>query len=58
MKIIQAVSRRIIEIETYALAAVGVGSFLKECSSLVKWQNKLVGSLYCALGSCLALQYR
>lgn len=42
----------------YALAAAGVGSFLKEHSSLAKWQNKFVGGLYCVLGIRLALQER
>lgn len=43
---------------SYALAAAGVGSFLKERSSLAKWQNKAVGGLYCGLGIRLALQER
>ena len=43
---------------SYALTAASVGSFLKERSSLAKWQNKFVGGLYCALGVRLALQVR
>lgn len=42
----------------YALAAAGVGALLRTRSSLVKWQNKFVGGLYCALGIRLALQER
>lgn len=42
----------------YALAAAGVGAFLKTRSSVAKWQNKVVGGLYCALGIRLALQER
>ena len=43
---------------SYALAAARVRFFIKQRPSLVKWQNKIVGSLYCALGVRLALQER
>lgn len=42
----------------YALAAGGVGAFLRTRPAVARWQNKVVGSLYCALGARLALQER
>ncbi|MFN8455869.1 MAG: LysE family translocator [Anaerolineae bacterium] len=43
---------------SYALAAGRVGSFLKAHAGWAKWQDKLVGGLYCALAVRLALQER
>ena len=40
----------------YALVAARAGSFLKKSSSLVRWQNRCVGGLYCSLGIRLTLQ--
>jgi hypothetical protein len=42
----------------YACAAGRVGAFLKRSSTIARWQNKVVGSLFCALGVHLALQER
>jgi threonine/homoserine/homoserine lactone efflux protein len=41
---------------SYALAAGQVGAFLRRHPAAAKWQNKLAGGLYCALGIHLALQ--
>ncbi|MEO1115695.1 MAG: LysE family translocator, partial [Pseudomonadota bacterium] len=35
-----------------------LGSFLKKHPAVVKWQGKIVGGIYCALGARLALQDR
>ncbi|MDW7748208.1 LysE family translocator [Halomonas sp.] len=42
----------------YACAAGRVGVFLRHSPMMVKWQNRIVGSLFCALGVHLALQKR
>ncbi|HET8791984.1 MAG TPA: LysE family translocator [Modicisalibacter sp.] len=42
----------------YACAAGRVGVFLKRSPTMARWQNKVIGSLYCALGVHLALQER
>lgn len=42
----------------YACAAGRVGTFLSHSPMMVKWQNRIVGSLFCALGVHLALQER
>lgn len=42
----------------FALAAGKVGSFLRTNPAVLKWQGKVVGSIYCALGVRLALQER
>ncbi len=42
----------------FALCAGSVGGFLKRNPTVVKWQGKVVGSIYCALGLRLALQER
>ena len=39
-----------------ALAAGGVGSFLRRNPLVLRWQGKVVGGIYCALGLRLALQ--
>lgn len=42
----------------FALCAGKVGGFLKQNPTVVKWQGRMVGSIYCALGVRLALQER
>lgn len=42
----------------YACAAGRVGAFLKRSPMMERWQNKVVGGLFCALGVHLALQER
>ena len=42
----------------FAVSAGGVGKFLRRNPSVVKWQGKFVGGIYCALGVRLALQQR
>ena len=41
-----------------AIGAGGVGKFLRRNPAVLKWQGKVVGSIYCALGIRLALQER
>lgn len=42
----------------FAVSAGGLGSFLRRNPAVLKWQGKVVGSIYCALGLRLALQQR
>ncbi len=42
----------------FALCAGRVGSFLKQNLTVVRWQGRVVGSIYCALGLRLAFQER
>jgi threonine/homoserine/homoserine lactone efflux protein len=42
----------------YSVAAGSLGSFLRRNPIVLKWQGKVVGSIYCALGARLALQER
>ncbi|TGQ66836.1 MAG: LysE family translocator [Mesorhizobium sp.] len=42
----------------FALSAGGLGSFLRRNPRVLKWQGKVVGGIYCALGIRLALQQR
>jgi threonine/homoserine/homoserine lactone efflux protein len=42
----------------YSVAAGGLGNFLRRNPIVLKWQGKVVGSIYCALGARLALQER
>ncbi|MEM7488327.1 MAG: LysE family translocator [Pseudomonadota bacterium] len=42
----------------YSVAAGGLGSFLRRNPTVLKWQGKVVGGIYCALGARLALQER
>lgn len=42
----------------YSVAAGGFGSFLRRNPTVLKWQSKVVGGIYCALGARLALQER
>ena len=42
----------------FALCAGSVGGFLKRNPTVVKWQGRVVGSIYCALGVRLAFQER
>ncbi len=41
-----------------AISAGSVGSFLRRHPVVVRWQGKVVGGIYCALGARLALQER
>lgn len=43
---------------TVAVAAGGVGGFLRRHPAVLRWQGKAVGAIYCALGVRLALQER
>ncbi|MEO1240204.1 MAG: LysE family transporter, partial [Pseudomonadota bacterium] len=42
----------------YSVAAGGLGTFLRRNPTVLRWQGKVVGSIYCALGVRLALQER
>ncbi|WP_428697834.1 LysE family translocator [Stappia sp.] len=42
----------------FALAAGRLGNFLRRNPTILKWQGKVVGGIYCALGLRLALQDR
>ncbi|WP_284154812.1 LysE family translocator [Algicella marina] len=42
----------------YSLAAGGLGNFLRRNPTVLRWQGKVVGGIYCALGLRLALQER
>ncbi|EAV44336.1 Lysine exporter protein (LYSE/YGGA) [Roseibium aggregatum IAM 12614] len=42
----------------FAVSAGGLGNFLRRNPAVLKWQGKLVGTIYCALGIRLALQER
>ena len=39
-----------------AISAGGVGAFLRRNPIVLRWQGKVVGGIYCALGVRLALQ--
>ncbi len=40
----------------YSVAAGGLGNILRRNPTVLKWQGKVVGSIYCALGLRLAFQ--
>jgi threonine/homoserine/homoserine lactone efflux protein len=42
----------------FAIGAGRIGSFLRKNSAVARWQGKVVGGIYCALGIRLALQDR
>jgi len=42
----------------YAIGAGGIGRFLRRHPVVARWQGKLVGAIYCAVGIRLALQER
>ncbi|MEL7181412.1 MAG: LysE family translocator [Pseudomonadota bacterium] len=42
----------------YSVAAGGLGNFLRRNPTVLKWQGKVVGTIYCALGVRLAFQER
>ncbi len=42
----------------FAVSAGRLGTFLRRNPSVVKWQGKVAGGIYCALGVRLALQQR
>lgn len=42
----------------FAVSAGSLGSFLRRRPVVLKWQGKIVGGIYCALGMRLALQQR
>ncbi|MEL6204269.1 MAG: LysE family translocator [Pseudomonadota bacterium] len=42
----------------YSIAAGGLGRFLRRNPVVLRWQGKIVGGIYCALGLRLALQDR
>jgi len=42
----------------FALGAGGIGGFLRRNPTVTRWQGKVVGGIYCALGVRLALQQR
>ncbi|MEM9780532.1 MAG: LysE family translocator, partial [Pseudomonadota bacterium] len=41
-----------------AVAAGSMGRFLRRNPGVLRWQGKVVGSIYCGLGLRLALQER
>ncbi|NIA67661.1 LysE family translocator [Pelagibius litoralis] len=41
-----------------AVAAGSIGRFLRQTPAVLRWQGKVVGSIYCALGVRLAFQER
>lgn len=42
----------------FAVSAGGLGNFLRRNPKVLKWQGKVVGGIYCALGLRVALQER
>src|SRR5262245_7883527 len=42
----------------FAIGAGRIGRFLRRNAAVVRWQGKVVGAIYCALGVRLALQAR
>jgi len=42
----------------FAVSAASLGNFLRRNPVVLKWQGKVVGGIYCALGVRLALQER
>ncbi|WP_353646311.1 LysE family translocator [Mesorhizobium sp. WSM2239] len=42
----------------YSVVAGGLGNFLRRHPIVLKWQSKIVGGIYCALGLRLAFQER
>jgi threonine/homoserine/homoserine lactone efflux protein len=42
----------------FAIGAGGIGGFLRRHPAVVRWQGKVVGAIYCAVGIRLALQER
>lgn len=42
----------------YAIGAAGMGTLLRRNPTVLKWQGKVVGGIYCALGLRLVLQER
>lgn len=42
----------------YSVAAGSLGNFLRRSPTVLRWQGKVVGSIYCTLGARLALQER
>lgn len=42
----------------FAISAGSLGAFLRRNPAVLKWQGKVVGGIYCALGVRLALQQR
>jgi threonine/homoserine/homoserine lactone efflux protein len=42
----------------FAIGAGGIGRFLRRNPAVIRWQGKVVGGIYCALGIRLALQER
>lgn len=43
---------------TVAVFAGGIGNWLRRSETVMRWQGKLIGTIYCALGLRLALQER
>lgn len=43
---------------TFAIGAGSLGNFLRRNPAVLRWQGKVVGGIYCALGLRLALQER
>ncbi len=42
----------------YAVSAGCLGDFLRRKPTVLKWQGKAIGAVYCALGARLALERR
>lgn len=50
------ISLGLISTITFALGGSEIGNFLRRHPSIIKWQGKIVGSVYCALGLGIAFQ--
>jgi threonine/homoserine/homoserine lactone efflux protein len=48
----------IVSTMVFAIGAGGIGGFLRKHPAVVRWQGKVVGAIYCAVGIRLALQER
>jgi threonine/homoserine/homoserine lactone efflux protein len=42
----------------FALGAGAIGAYLRRRPAVLRWQGKVVGGIYCALGARLAFQER
>lgn len=47
-----------LSILVFVFAANGLGNFFRKNPNVMKWQNKVLGGVFCALGLSLALQSR
>jgi threonine/homoserine/homoserine lactone efflux protein len=52
------VAMGVVSTMVFAIGAGGIGGFLRRHPAVVRWQGKVVGAIYCAVGIRLALQER